>query len=498
MHNETNLILIILNYNYNLDILFLVLTLKTVIGSIFIDLWEPNFEYTLSIFFITKLKKKPFFITYIILWLTLGFALLEEFQISLLFLFLSITILMVYEILYETLNLEKSLYSFLSFFMWCAVIFSYFYTFIILFKGLPEPILITDMMRFSQYRYLALFFIALLGLLLFLLKDYNKYLEYIFILGTFPYIKEEIKRILYKWNDTIWEPFFTYILGILKDYTWCRFAYIFVHFVFFGVFRFLAMVFIVRFILFGGDLRIMLYLSPIFFIIFLISFIEFYYNWFFRATIKYMQEILQVELLSRPISQVQEILFVNTSQFSSKLTPFLRDLWFEYGRVDAVFSIYFKFFRWFSLSILSVQILSWIYLIHLFFLYPLYSVADKWVLFSLSRRCMFPTFPFQVRSVHKHLQSKLEQEQEGSYSKGHLVIVDPDVKNPDNSSEILYGGQPTHGNSTVTNPSQPLAPVDIKGSNIPQNVVPPVHANTYVNIQYLNPIPVIFRANSFI
>ena len=114
---------------------------------------EPNFEYVLGIFFMTTLKKKPIFISYIILWLALGFALLEKFQISLLVIFLNITVMMVYEILYEILKLENYLLSFLSFFVLCVIIFSYSYSFILLFQGLPEPILVTDI---TPYRYLAL------------------------------------------------------------------------------------------------------------------------------------------------------------------------------------------------------------------------------------------------------------------------------------------------------------------------------------------------------
>ena len=76
---------------------------------------EPNLEYALGISFMTSLQKKPIFISYIILWLALGFALVEKFQIALLVIFLSITIMIVYEILYKILNLEKSIPSFLSF-----------------------------------------------------------------------------------------------------------------------------------------------------------------------------------------------------------------------------------------------------------------------------------------------------------------------------------------------------------------------------------------------
>lgn len=461
--------------------------------------------------FFTKTKdffrNNPLIFSLIIFEFFLLLKVSNEFEIRDFIILMFIMIIIIYNLLYYKLNLEKSFYSFLSFFIWCTIIFCYFYTFFLLYKGLPEPILITDMTQFSQYRYLVLLIIALIGIFLFFLKNYNKYLEYIYVLGTFPYLKEEIKKILYTYHDTIWEPLFTKILGILKDYSWCRFTYIIIHFILFGILRFITIILFVRFIAFQGDLRLILYFSPIFFLIFLISYIEFYYNWFFKNTIQYMQQILQVELLSPPKNKLQEILFVNTSQFAFKLTSFgknegfseknlhhLIDLWFEYGRVHALFSIYFNFFRGFNLSILVAQILSWAYIIHLFFSFSLISLSDRWTLFSLTRRSIFPIFrerqPFQVRAVHKHLQNKLEQELQGSYSKGHLVIVDPDVKNPDNSSEILYGGQPTHGTSTVTNPSQELAPVDVKGSNISQKVVPPVFANTYIDQGYLHPYPI--------
>ena len=94
--------------------------------------------------------------------------------------------------------------------------------------------------------------------------------------------------------------------------------------------------------------------------------------------------------------------------------------------------------------------------------------------------------PYDARAVKFHFQQKLAAETEGSYSPGHLAIVDPTVRNPDNPNEILYGGQFTSGPATPTNPSHHLAPVNVKGKNQDQNYVPPVRADTYVNENYFH------------
>lgn len=73
--------------------------------------------------------------------------------------------------------------------------------------------------------------------------------------------------------------------------------------------------------------------------------------------IQYLKELMNVKMLSPAKSKIQNILFVDTSQFSFETTPFgekegfsdkdlkhMIDLWLEFGRVQAVFSFYSKYF----------------------------------------------------------------------------------------------------------------------------------------------------------
>ena len=104
---------------------------------------------------------------------------------------------------------------------------------------------------------------------------------------------------------------------------------------------------------------------------------------------------------------------------------------------------------------------------------------------------LFTRAPSQVHGVHKYLQKKLANELEGSYVPGHLIVVDPDIRNPDNSKEIRYEGQLTYVKASARNTSVELAEVTVSGQQKAQEIVPPVCTPTYFDETYLHPNPIV-------
>lgn len=451
--------------------------------------FSTNHKYIYKITHI--FEKNPLFISYFINWIGLGFALFYDFTPLFLLLFFFINVVIFYELFYDFFELKKSYVSFLCF-LWLSICFAgYFYTFTILYKGLPQPIYLRDISIISQYRYLLLVVLTFGFVFVYSLKHKSERLTIVYNVFNFPLLKEEIKNILYFWHENIWAPLFITILSVLKKNIFFCVIFIILHFIIFIVLRGVLIYVFINFVFFGGDVRLLLYMSPLSLIIFCLMFIDYYFFWFFKSNIHYLNDILTVKMLSPAISRRQNILFVNTSQFSFELTSYgkdqgfseqktyiLQELWFEYGRIDAIFSLYFKYVKLIFIFFFFIQVFSWIYLVYYFFIFPFINAVNI--------PPFFKRFPFGSYRLMRQPYDARAAETEGSYNPGHLAIVDSAVRNPDNSTEILYGGQLTSGPATTKNPSHKLANVNLKGKNQDQNYVPPVRADTYVNENYVH------------
>ena len=96
----------------------------------------------------------------------------------------------------------------------------------------------------------------------------------------------------------------------------------------------------------------------------------------------------------------------------------------------------------------------------------------------------------EVRRILPPCQKELAKLTNGTHHGNHMSLVDNQVRNPDNPSEILWEGQLTHGKGSIQNPSVPLHPSkDIQGSPVPQNYVPP-DKTTYVPEKFFHSTPV--------
>ena len=79
-------------------------------------------------------------------------------------------------------------------------------------------------------------------------------------------------------------------------------------------------------------------------------------------------------------------------------------------------------------------------------------------------------------------QNKIQQDTDGSFSKGHLVVADKADKNPNDPTQVRYEGSLTHGRGSPQNPSALLdSKEDVKGESQKQYLVPPRNSPTYID-----------------
>jgi hypothetical protein len=90
--------------------------------------------------------------------------------------------------------------------------------------------------------------------------------------NNYPYLKEEVRKILYSWNETFFGPLFTNVLDKLYISTRLQVFLFCLYFTMCYLIKILQIIFFLNFILFHGDLR---YVFFSFHFLFLAGFLTF-------------------------------------------------------------------------------------------------------------------------------------------------------------------------------------------------------------------------------
>lgn len=472
------------------------------------DILNLSFEATTPlIFFYDKvLKKKLLFLTYFIYEISFLAYLFNEFNLYILSLLLLVTIIIIYEILYQKLGLEKSFISFIAFSLNTFIVISYILTFFLVLKGIPEPIYIENISVFARYRYLALSAFSLIILLLYL-----KF-SYFYQSLTFPFLKHEVFIIINKKYASLLDPICDGFLDKIQVSNYYKNLYKFLHFFFFQFFRIISILFFIYFVFGAGDLRYLLYLSPLFFLIWIFSIFDYYFITFFDLSKNYIQSLLKITTQAPHLDIKNDAIQIDPNNLSFSFTEnalleginnridIYSKIWLDHAKLDFFFSTYKEKFKYLNIFLLLLQIICWFYLTVKFFVLPsdsLHAIFRGTLVMLGPFRMTSPTY-FQkttpllqskVYRVRKAAQAQLEMEQKGAYKGGHYVIADLDIQSPEDSDQVALEGSLTKGPSTREHPSQYLAPELLNGDKTKaQRIVYP--DTPWIKKAMLEPTPV--------
>jgi len=399
--------------------------------------------------------------------------------------------------LYYWRNLQISISSFFLFFINYLQFILYLWGLYLILFSLKTPIYLINLSLISQYRYLLLSIITISILIYILITSIilsSSFYKNLISTITYPYLKEEIQTILQTWNETIFSPIFSKIIDKFNESKKLLVIYFISYFIIFYIPRFIVLYFFINFIWFNGDLRNVIFMSPIFFIIWILSFLDYYFHVFFQDFCNYINKLIsvrQINPVKASFGAVKTSLDNMTFQmkpyafeegFTEKNLPILIEEWHIAASLSTYLGWYHKFLLYIGRLLFLVQSLNGFYLGYFFFVQP-YINSDLSMLpfFRFSKSLSNSTYNISSRSYAiaasrvkgKGAQTTLNHETEGVQSGNHPAIHDRAVRNPDNPDEIRYYGQATHGPGTPDNSSVPLNPTeDLQGNKRPQYYVP--------------------------
>lgn len=414
--------------------------------------------------------------------------------------------------LYMGRNLVLSLKSFLLFFVNYLQLLAYFWSFYLIFFSLKNPIHKADLSLFSQYRYL-LVSIIIISVLFYILVSFTMLSpsfssSHIMSKLTYPYLKEEIRIILHTWHKPVLSSMCSILIDKLSSSKKVLYCFFLTHFIIFYLPRIMISILFIKFVWFAGDLRYIIYLSPVFFVIWLLSFFDYYFHTFFTDHCNYMHQVMVVRQIN-PIKASFGAIKTSLDNMTFEMTPYAfeqgfvkTDLpvfiseWHIAASLSAYFSWYHKFLFYINRILFFIQIINIFYLVYIFFIQTYINTYFSMLsIFRFSRSVHIASArPYATtaaeRFTNQVAKARMFRETEGVQYGDHPPVLDRDYRNPENPAQVRYYGQLTHGNGTADNPSLPLhSTKDVKGQNRPQNIVPARRVEYYDENAFGKDIP---------
>jgi hypothetical protein len=336
--------------------------------------------------------------------------------------------------------------------------------------------------------------VCIVGITIVVLFNYNKSFKQskFRAILLFPHVKEEIRVILYTWNDSFMGNFCVRILDLiaLKNN---RIFYLLSHFIIFNVPPVIQTLFLINFAFLHGDLKYNIYLLPVSFFTWCISFIDYYFNTFITQSGNYIRAVLHMQVDSPDKkNHINNVIMCNINDLRCKLTDFgvqegftendlsyLANKWLYLNHITIDFEKYLKVVSYLKYANLALRIVCWSAIVHYFY-------SANMIIYSIAG--IFGRVPFRAFHASRPLlaqearwvkpQHRQEFERTFPGLKGdHPIVVDPALKD-ENGFVPLYT-QLTHGVDPANNPSKLFHPnMDIKNNQRPQHGVVPQEPTT--------------------
>lgn len=361
-------------------------------------------------------------------------------------------------------------------------------------QGLSYPIYVESLSHFSIIRYFIFIIITVTGIILFWSLKISKepLLNQLYFKVKFPYLLEEIVKILRVFEFNIFGPFFEWLLNHLYLNKFKKFLFFTLHFLFCYVISLIQALLFFNFALFSGDLRLVLYCMPLSLVALIFRVLWYYFSTFVNSNSKDLLQLINVTYEDISVFDTEkDFVFIDrnlvnitlktttTLAFDTLLLTQYTHLFFVLGSTNASISRYMSYTKYLSYIILSLRFISWCSIVVPIFDY---SRGDSSVLHPLlplsfllpSRLIFVPIRTYATESffIKKAYQKSLEDLSKGDYFYNHPVTTD--VAKGDSNNKVPFYHQPTHGSGPKDNPSKPLSSeVDLEGGPRPQNAVYP-------------------------
>ena len=393
----------------------------------------------------------------------------------------------IYTTIYHLLVLDKTKTSFVAFMLNSCIFLSFIFNIYLFNINSPQkPIFLEDIPLFSKYRYIILSIFCLLFIVIFFISFFNRKIYDIITTLKMPFLKENMRIIIFASPlDKALGNFCITILNKIYAYNYFKYLYFSCHFFIFYILRFIILYYFTLFCLFHGDLRNILYLIPLSFTIWLLSFFDYYFYYILIGNTNVINELLKIQ----NVISHKDIDYKNFKELNLiTLTPSALEKGYTICDLEALITTWLKFaslnvvFEWykkFTIIPTFIFIISYIslyfYISYLFFsenflnkeivilISPFFNFCNTKLLGNpmhlkpLNRpfHSTNPLYsPRDARGIPEPFMNTLKVLTSNAYNPGHLIIGE---LMPDGLTYRIDGTL-TKGNNSSNHPLILLSP----------------------------------------
>lgn len=281
----------------------------------------------------------------------------------------------IYFKLYQWRKLEQSVLSFIFFFLNIVKLLMYILAISVFFNNnIVNPIYLDDLSITAQYGYLVLILISVFFIFMYLLSFiFKTNIKRFFIIISYPYLYEEIRKILSSWEESYFENFCLKLIVLLSESKTFRYLYSLLDLLSF-LFRIFMVILFISFCFFKGNFLYLLYVTPAAFLFWILSLFTYYINWIIEGNCNVIREWLQISPVNSDLTPLYKTSFsfkITPEGFNQGFTeedlPFLVDKWLTLGNLAAFFK-YRRLLQYVSGIILMFYFICWCFITYYFFI----------------------------------------------------------------------------------------------------------------------------------
>lgn len=416
---------------------------------------------------------------------------------NLLYFYIILVVSGIYIFLYTWRKLSISLLSYICFLINASFFCLFTFGIFKLYHGFPYPIYIENISLFAYYRYLTFLIITIIGICMYVITRNIKVMAFFMEQVSFPYLKEEMYKLLHTWNDFVFGEVCSNIIDNLYKSFRYRLIFILFHLCLTSLIPLAQVYFLFSFVFFHGDLRWNLYLLPISFISWIFRFFEYYFKTFLIGSVNSLKELVTVTLVN-PLSakeeqsiylkrDASELNFTLTEEGSKTLTisdlNWLVPLWCSTIDVEARFKQYMSRYYLIVYFVSILRLICWCGII------SLSDYSDYFLTFSLFAGLTIVSrgYAKEAFRIRRAAQKALESQTGGAYKRGHTATTDL-AKEKNGLIPFISGN--THGRGSQKNPSSEIHDSkDLAGDNKPQRATFPKNPVMFDKSHLGDPVP---------
>jgi hypothetical protein len=211
------------------------------------------------------------------------------------------------------------------------------FTSLLIYKVLyTKYISLDDLPISTSYRYTLFFLLTVIGSMLYLISFYSSKISDILTIIGYPYLREEIRKLMYNSFEGPLGTICFKIITLIFKYKTFKYIFFIIHFIIFCLYRLVLVSLFVWCCFFNGNFVFFILLSPLSFLIWLLTFFIYYFTIFLESNTNYIKDVFIVSFKNDIYTDNSRYIRICLNDLSFELSPFGKEEGFTENDISSI------------------------------------------------------------------------------------------------------------------------------------------------------------------